>query len=419
MKLAVIADDLTGALDTGVKFAGGRRVVRVRTNIGPPPQPEERTDVLVIDAELRHKTPEQAYRECFKTVRQVLDAGAQLVYIKVDSALRGNIGPMMQAALDASGADFAAFAPALPQMGRVTRGGVHYVGQQPITESVFGRDPFEPVRSPLLADLFAGCAAPTRLYAPGDDIRPEPERPSIGIFDVEREADFDRIIRTLRQTGRFHILGGCAGFASHLAAPLGLAGGPRRLTLLPRPLLVLCGSLNPITKEQLAYGESQGAVRLSIDSRQLQQDGGAAFFRQVEGWMQQRRDILIDTTGPSQAEDDTQVNRQRGTVAQGLGALMFRLLHAERIGEYQPMIIGGDTLMGLMDQLPAAELIPLAEPVPGAVLSLVTLEDGSTRTVLTKSGGFGGRELLAEIHQALHGGIEDATVYAHHSASGI
>ena len=59
--------------------------------------------------------------------------------------------------------------------------------------------------------------------------------------------------------------------------------------LLPRPLLVLCGSLNPITKEQLAYGESQGAVRLSIDSRQLQQDGGAAFFRQVEGWMQQRR----------------------------------------------------------------------------------------------------------------------------------
>ena len=100
MKLAVIADDLTGALDTGVKFAGGRRVVRVRTNIGPPSQPEEPTDVLVIDAELRHKTPEQAYRECFKTVRQVLDAGAQLVYIKVDSALRGNIGPMMQAALD-------------------------------------------------------------------------------------------------------------------------------------------------------------------------------------------------------------------------------------------------------------------------------------------------------------------------------
>src|SRR5699024_6989808 len=72
MRLAVIADDLTGALDTGVKFAGGRRVVRVRTNIGPPPRPEEQTDVLVIDAELRHKTPEQAYRECFKTVRQVL-----------------------------------------------------------------------------------------------------------------------------------------------------------------------------------------------------------------------------------------------------------------------------------------------------------------------------------------------------------
>ena len=419
MRLAVIADDLTGALDTGVKFAGNHRVVRVRTNISSPSQPEDQTDVLVIDAELRHRTPEQAYRECFRIVRQVLDAGAQLVYIKVDSALRGNIGPMMQAALDASETDFAAFAPALPKMGRVTRRGIHYVGHQPITESVFGRDPFEPVRSPRLADLFKGCSARTQLYAPGQVIQPDPSKPTIGIFDVEYEQDFDRIICCLQEAGRFKIVGGCAGFASHLAAPLGLAGGQEQLTLLPKPLLTLCGSLNPITKEQLAYGESLGAVRLSINSMQLQQDNGVGFLREVESWMHQHRDILIDTTGPSQAEDDTQVNRQRGTVAQGLGALMFRLLHLEQICKYQPMIIGGDTLMGLMAQLPASELIPLDEPVPGVVLSLVTLENGATHTILTKSGGFGGKNLFSEIHQALHGGIEDATVYAHHSSSGI
>ena len=83
------------------------------------------------------------------------------------------------------------------------------------------------------------------------------------------------------------------------------------------------------------------------------------------------------------------------------------------------LCIGGDTLMGLMAQLPAAELVPLAEPVPGAVLSRVILEDGAARAILTKSGGFGSRELLDEIHQVLNGGMEDGTVCAHHPAAGV
>lgn len=419
MKLAVIADDLTGALDTGVKFTGGRAAVRVCVGAPPTLQPGQDPDVLVVDAELRHMSPEQAYRACFKTVRAVLDAGAERLYIKVDSALRGNIGPMMQAALDGSGADFAAFAPALPQMGRVTRGGVHYVGRRPITESVFGRDPFEPVRSPRLADLFAGCPAGVQLYAPGQALQPAAGGPAIGIFDIEAEGDFDRLIAQLQAAGRFRVLGGCAGFAAHLPRALGLAGGPEPPALIPRPLLVLCGSLNPITKAQLDYGEQRGAVRLSLDSRRLGGPGQEELLRQVEGWMAQRRDILIDTTGPGQAEDGQTVSSQRGTVAQALGALMFRLLHSGRIADYQPMIIGGDTLMGLMAQLPAAELVPLAEPVPGAVLSRVILEDGAARAILTKSGGFGSRELLDEIHQVLNGGMEDGTVCAHHPTAGV
>ena len=223
----------------------------------------------------------------------------------------------------------------------------------------------------------------------------------------------------LQAAGRFRVLGGCAGFAAHLPRALGLAGGPEPPALIPRPLLVLCGSLNPITKAQLDYGEQRGAVRLSLDSRRLGGPGQEELLRQVEGWMAQRRDILIDTTGPGQAEDGQTVSSQRGTVAQALGALMFRLLHSGRIADYQPMIIGGDTLMGLMAQLPAAELVPLAEPVPGAVLSRVVLEDGAARAILTKSGGFGSRELLDEIHQVLNGGMEDGTVCAHHPTAGV
>ncbi len=406
MKLAVIADDLTGALDTGIKFAGGSTQVQVWAG-GLPGEHARSADVLVVDGELRHSSPEQAYRDCFDIVRRVLDAGAERLYIKTDSALRGNIGPMFQAALDASGWEFAAFVPAFPQMDRITRKGIHYNGGVPIHESVFGKDPFEPVRSSQVADLFRGLKVETRLFEKGDSSTPMTGRPTVGIFDAESREDLDRIAEKLKKAGMFQLLGGCAGFASRLSGPLGLEQDVRSLAPDERPLLVLCGSLNPISKDQLAFGESRGGIRLSLDSTQLVPEyvngpEGERLIDRIENAMESGRDILLDTAGPM---GENQENNRRETVAQALGALMFRLLHSSHIEAYQPMVIGGDTLMGLIHHLPASQLSPLAEPVPGVVLSQIQVGDGRTRTLLSKSGGFGKKELFSQLHEALARGV--------------
>lgn len=47
--------------------------------------------------------------------------------------------------LDASEESFLAFLPAFPEMHRIVKNGVSYIDGMPITESVFGQDPFEPV----------------------------------------------------------------------------------------------------------------------------------------------------------------------------------------------------------------------------------------------------------------------------------
>ena len=155
-RLTVIADDLTGALDTGVQFANRCVSVRVAAVHGTAAVHEElfQADVAVIDAEVRHRSRQQAYKICLELVQQALRCGTDSVYIKTDSGLRGNIGAMFQAALDASGAAAAYYAPALPRMNRLTRGGIQYIDGVPINESVFGKDPFEPVRSPYIKDLF-------------------------------------------------------------------------------------------------------------------------------------------------------------------------------------------------------------------------------------------------------------------------
>ena len=73
-----------------------------------------------------------------------------IFYKKTDSALRGNIGAELSAALDGSGAGVLSFLPAFPRMNRTTAAGIHYIDGIPAAKSVFGQDPFNPVKESVL-----------------------------------------------------------------------------------------------------------------------------------------------------------------------------------------------------------------------------------------------------------------------------
>lgn len=425
-RLTVIADDLTGALDTGVQFANRCVSVRVAAvNAAAVPEKIFHADVAVIDAEVRHKTSQQAYNICLGLVQQALRCGTDTVYIKTDSGLRGNIGAMFQAALDAGGAAAAYYAPALPQMNRLTRGGIQYIDGVPINESVFGKDPFEPVCSPYIKDLFKNCRAEVVTCQPRNLPPPPQDGQQIVICDAENAMDFQCIAMELQRTNRLKILGGCAGFAAALPPFLGLAGEPIRLPCIKAPLLVLCGSLNPITKRQLEYGAAHGGIRISLQNEQLTPDyfaspAGQDFLTQIEQQMQGRCDVLIDTGGIETAEDTSEVEQLRGQIAGQLGLLMALLLKRPAADHYLPMIIGGDTLMGFMQQLSEVEISPLGEAAPGAVLFTAPLAAHVSRIIVSKSGGFGDEDLLSRIRQNLQKGTkDDEAVSTCHAAAGI
>lgn len=426
-RLTVIADDLTGALDTGVQFANRCVSVRVAAVHGTAAVHEElfQADVAVIDAEVRHRSRQQAYKICLELVQQAQRCGTDSVYIKTDSGLRGNIGAMFQAALDASGAAVAYYAPALPRMNRLTQGGIQYIDGVPINESVFGQDPFEPVRSPYIKDLFKNCRAEVVTCQPRNLPPPPQHGQQIVICDAEKDTDFRCIAMELQRTNGLKILGGCAGFAAVLPPFLGLEGGPISLPCINAPLLVLCGSLNPITKRQLEYGAAHGGVRISLQSEQLaagyfESRAGQDFLTQIEQRMQGGCDMLIDTDGTDTAEDADTAEQLRGQIAEQLGLLMALLLERPAADHYLPMIIGGDTLMGFMQQLSEAEISPLGEAAPGAVLFTAPLAAHVSRIIVSKSGGFGDEDLLSRIRQNLQKGTEDdEAVSTYHAATGI
>lgn len=358
-------------------------------------------------------------------VQQALRCGTDTVYIKTDSGLRGNIGAMFQAALDAGGAAAAYYAPALPQMNRLTRGGIQYIDGVPIDKSVFGQDPFEPVHSPYVKDLFRNCRAAIISCGPRALPPPPQHGQQIVICDAEKDTDFRCIAMELQRTNGLKILGGCAGFAAVLPPFLGLEGGPISLPCINAPLLVLCGSLNPITKRQLEYGAAHGGVRISLQSEQLaagyfESRAGQDFLTQIEQRMQGGCDMLIDTDGTDTAEDADTAEQLRGQIAGQLGLLMALLLERPAADNYLPMIIGGDTLMGFMQQLSEAEISPLGEAAPGAVLFTAPIAAHVSRIIVSKSGGFGDEDLLSRIRQNLQKGTkDDEAVSTCHAAAGI
>ena len=66
--LLILADDFTGALDTGVQISKtGAKTVVLTDHHADLERFDDGTDVLVIDAETRHISPQQA-KECIASI---------------------------------------------------------------------------------------------------------------------------------------------------------------------------------------------------------------------------------------------------------------------------------------------------------------------------------------------------------------
>ena len=212
IKLLVLADDFTGSLDTGVQF----RAKGTRIRFGSPSNRyfehlEEDVQVLIVDTESRHLPPEEAAAVVRQIVSDAVRHGVRYIYKKTDSGLRGNIGAELSAALEASGQAFLHFIPAYPQIGRTTRNGIHYIKGIPVGESVFARDPFNPVVHSGVRDVILS-QTDVAVSVTG---APLPEK-GIVVHDAENEEDLTTIATELKEAGQLTLLAGCAGFAAVL-----------------------------------------------------------------------------------------------------------------------------------------------------------------------------------------------------------
>lgn len=408
MKLLMIADDFTGALDAGVQFAkkGFKTGVLVYPKEGFGEIQE--VDVLVVDAETRHRTPQEAYTIVYSIVKPAMDGGIPYVFKKTDSALRGNIGAELTAVLDAAGEGVLAFIPALPRMNRITLDGIHYVDGIPVEESVFGADPFEPVTvSDVEKLIHQQCSTKVEILHKGE-ILTEVREKTIGVYDCTSDEEMEEIAGKLKEKGAARLVAGCAGLAETLPQILGWEELEQSVPKLPEQFLVVCGSVNPITVKQLDYAQEHGFVRIQLTPEQKLREKyfDTEVGREWLDWLWEicsgNQKVIIDSNDFMGNQATEEYAREHGIsweqvrirIPDALGRIVGNMV--KRGLNSSMLMTGGDTLLGCIQLLDDAQLTPVGEFEMGIVLSELVSKQSKTH-VFTKSGGFGEETLLTDM----------------------
>ena len=143
--IGIIADDLTGANDTGLQFhLKGCNTQILFDSTGD--FNNKFSQAWAISTETRNLPPEKAADIVFDVTKKILNnLNAEHIYKKIDSTLRGNIAVEILAVLKATEYDAAIILPAFPQEGRITVGGYHLLKGIPLERTEFARDPRSPI----------------------------------------------------------------------------------------------------------------------------------------------------------------------------------------------------------------------------------------------------------------------------------
>lgn len=407
MKLLVLADDLTGALDTGIQFVAAGADTRVILNPRYPlDQLEPSIEVAVIDTETRHVPEKNAYELVHTIAEQAKKLQIPCLYKKTDSGLRGNVGAELSAVLEAEGGQLH-FIPAFPKMHRYTKEGIHFIDGTPVAESVFGKDPFNPVKySSVEKIIHEQTAEPVHIITEGKE--PSDEE-GIYVYDAETDADIEKIGRMLQKKNQLALLAGCAGFASHLSPLLCFEQKEKHPVPSKKAFLLVCGSVNPITRKQVKVAVDSGKFTYfqvtpeqSLTPHWFRTEKGKQLIQQWKDALQEGKNCIIDTNDIPNEISVAEYAKTKGMdfddIQQQIPKAMGEVLQGlfENGLDATVMVTGGDILMGMIRALDIGGITPLQELFTGTVLSTIPIH-GKEQPLISKSGGFGDPDLLVQL----------------------
>lgn len=311
-----------------------------------------------------------------------------LLFKKIDSTLRGQVGAELDALLTASGRGTALLCPAFPGQQRAVVDGTLLVSGAPAHQTPIARDPAYPGPTSDVAEIIGDGAVRPISLLPLAQVRGGHEeleravseaRDEIVVADAETDTDLDALACAALHRPDL-VLAGSAGLARAVAAAAGLAG-PRAPLPDGRAWLIVVGSLHPATRAQLRSLEAAGVTGARLDGPR-DPDTGPLIERIKDGCP------AFIATGDAVAPT---VDSRQATASR-LARVAARVLSGPRPDLV--VVTGGETAVALLRALGAARLELSGEPLRGLALGQAVLDSASTLSLLTKAGGFGPPDLL-------------------------
>lgn len=383
-RLAIIADDLTGALDAAAPFAARGASARVvialeRLEGAIEAWGSELPEVIAVNTESRHLSPSAAVAKVEWAARCLARADPEWWFKKIDSTLRGQVVAESLALRRMTGRRLL-LAPAVPAQGRTVCNAEVHVDGKPLAETPYGQDARSAPPLGALDLLFSDQGLSLLRY------RPVPEEPLPDddcVCDTTDQVDFERIYAVMATVPSDWLPVGAAGLASTMAKHLFGSHSIRNASLegVERRLYVV-GSRSPRAAEQLALlrdASPQMSVSEALRPQTVESAVGEGGVIVIPG----------PGAGSETAED----------VAMAMGGRIAMLVARWPAQAGLLLLTGGDIAVAALQQLDVVSIEVDAEWAPGVALG--RLDGDPRRPVITKAGGFGDADLLVSLERVL------------------
>jgi len=432
MKLAIVADDLTGANDSGVQLAKYGLLTSVFMEIDH--KNLLHNEAVVFDTDSRAIDPEEARKKVEKVTQFLLDSNFTNIYKKIDSTMRGNIGVEIVGFHNIIKTDFIFIVAAYPKNDRKVINGYHYLKDKLLSETEVANDPVTPVKESHIPTLLkqqinkeVGHISLELLHGSKSNflacLRELREKDiTFVVVDSKVEEDLQLILEITK--GIEYSIGwsGSAGLANYLPKFLGIEEQEKNMKISNhnKPILTVVGSVNVNTRRQLqillktekVYGIKMDSFKAVSDLETREKEMSRVIIEAREA-AASRLHVVVYASG--ELEDiyhAREVGRKNGfheaqtsnEIVNMIGGITTILIEE---GLFQGIVMtGGDTAKQVSKKWCVTGFQLYDELEIGVPISkFIGIDD---IYVITKAGGFGTDTVFLKAIERLRGGYTHA-----------
>ena len=428
-KCLLIADDLTGGADAGAQFAKRgltTLLVSLREETGINIHKYISKDVLVINTDSRGLARDKASRLVSSLCKEFDRSLFPIIYKKIDSTLRGNVGIEIDAILKETGIPTCFLTPAYPEQNRTLVNGILRVEGKPLASTEAASDAASPVQESDVQKLLQDQSQNKigRIGLPlvtcglerlKEKVSEERNKGSkIIIFDAVTRQDLRNVADAGFALGNQPFFAGSAGLAEEVARRLFPRERTTKTQRTTKPLthvFIIIGSVSSVTREQLEWLQRRDMLSFELRKSFLTKEG--LDFEAAKGELigsishaLAKGHVILATCSERLVSEDPGTFPIHLKIVKIIGGIVLSVLKESNasIQHLALIVTGGDTAMSVFNTLKMEGIEIEGELLKGIVRGQLTGGDWDGLTVVTKAGAFGKEDALEKIVRTLEKG---------------